>query len=292
MAMATGALVSVVLCAGWQGNRLSADRPEEPSEVSTGGMDAGVAEEAPRTWERRSAGTSPALATRHLAAGMVGRDEGPRLPVPSCRAPVVQVPATEGCATGASYPECRWRMPEPARAGHAFDRWRNTRRKHWWGSPALVTVVLGAAEAYARRFPGERIVVGDLDAPGPRHETHDRGVDVDLYLPGVMEASNVGARTYPSNYRDRPHLLVRMRRARVEALARILAACTGGNLRIYYNDPPLADRFGRWFERRGFRSSFGTPMQAHNALHRFHFHVTIGDDHPPLEGPSGRPPPP
>lgn len=246
-------------------------------------MDGGVPGATTSSWAREPGARSAAIATSHLTAGMVEPGDRPGPAVPVCRPPRARVEASEGCTLGEPYPECRWRMPAPERSGFVHTRWRNTTLEHWWGRPALVSTVLAVARGYADRFGGERLVVGDLDAPGPRHETHDRGVDVDLYLPGVMRTDNDGLARYPSNYRDRPHLLVTMRRARVRVLARLLASCAGGGVRIYYNDPPVEEDFNRWFLRQGFQSPFGEPMQAHNALHEFHFHVTIHEGLQPHE---------
>lgn len=287
-------LLVLLLAMGWQGNELaSSSRALLPLSKTAEGMDAGVAAAATPSpsWGSMST-TSAAIAARRLEPEMLQLDEGARPPVPACRAPRVTVPASEGCAEGLPYPDCRWRVPSPPATGYILSRWRNTSLEHWWGRPALVTVVLAAARGYAERFPGERLMVGDLDAPGPRHHTHDHGVDVDLYLPGDMENDNAGTGDYPSNYIDHPELLVRLRRARVEALAKILASCTDGALRIFYNDRPVAEHFVHWFRRRGLVSPFGRPMQPHNELHRFHFHVTIPKSLPPLPGPRGKVPDP
>ena len=81
-------------------------------------------------------------------------------------------------------------------------------------------------------------------------------------------------------------------RQRVEELARILATCTEGRLRIYYNDEVVRERFHRWFDEKGYESPFGRPMQQHNRLHEFHFHVTIADDMEVLEAEPYEEPPP
>ena len=139
-------------------------------------------------------------------------------------------------------------------------------------------LLLATAREYSQHYPGERLDIGDLDAHGDRHNTHDRGVDVDLYLPGMMLADNAGGGSYPNNYRGREPLHVRSMQARVETLARILAQCSEGRLRIYYNDRAVVQRFNAWFEETGLRSPFGAPMQLHNDLHKFHFHVTVPAD--------------
>lgn len=205
-----------------------------------------------------------------------------------CRTPEVEIDRSYGCELGLPYPSCRWTLPPPGRANRSYRIWRNTVEEHLEGRPALVSVVLATAEEYARRYPGEVVDIGDLDAPGPRHETHDVGVDVDLYLPGVMEVENLGNDEYAENYERLSALERRMLQERVQTLARILAACTGGRLRIYYNDDEVRRRFHQWFDAQGYVSPFGRPMQKHNDLHRFHFHVTVPKEMEPLapEGPS------
>jgi len=146
-----------------------------------------------------------------------------------------------------------------------------------------VGLVLGVVHGLARLYPGERVVVGDLDAPGPRHALHRSGRDVDLYLPGVMLDENVpGTRVRP-NYAGRSRLLVRMLRGRVEDLARLVATCSAGRVTIFYNDPVVRRRFDAWLGRHAPPSwrGPGRTMRPHNALHRFHFHVRMTDDLPP-----------
>jgi hypothetical protein len=142
--------------------------------------------------------------------------------------------------------------------------------------------VLAAAAEYGRRWPGEHVTIGDLDAPGPRHATHRRGQDVDLYLEHAMIARNEGHGSYPDNYADREPSEVRALRARVLDFARILATCARGDVRIYYNDPVVLEAFRGWFDAEGLASSVGEPMEEHNELHRFHFHLTVPLDLEPV----------
>jgi hypothetical protein len=202
---------------------------------------------------------------------------------PSCRVPDVDVPRTPECDQDGVYPECKWSVPDPGPDGH-YEIWRYTRPHARWGRPALVALVLATAAEYARETGGEKVVVGDLDAPGDRHKTHDRGVDVDLYLPSRMARDNLGKGRTRDNYAGKCPSYVRKSRERVLLLARILASCTGGRLRIYYNDEPVIDRFLAWFDERGLSTPFESAMMKHNALHLFHFHVTVPED---LEVPAG-----
>lgn len=199
-----------------------------------------------------------------------------------CRPFAVEVPRADACASGEPYPACRWQLPDPpAEAPYAI--WRNTTPEHRWARPGLVSLILASAADYARRWPGERLTVGDLDAPGPRHSTHDRGVDVDLYLVDAMMTRNEGRGRYVNNYETRSRTEVRRLRERVMDLARILAVCAHGEIRIYYNDPEIVRPFREWFDARGLRSSVGLPMRPHNRLHEFHFHLTVADELAPLE---------
>ena len=173
-------------------------------------------------------------------------------------------------------------MPAPEDAEYLYQRWQLTTEEHWWGSKGLVSLILAASAEYQKKFPGEVLVVGDLDAPGPRHSTHRRGMDVDLYLPGMMIAENLGNSRHPSNYRGRPSWQVQAMRERVVELAKILAFCTEGQVRIYYNDIPVERDFLEWFTRHGYESPFGSPMLEHNKLHEFHFHVSIPEGMEPI----------
>jgi len=203
---------------------------------------------------------------------------------PACVVPDIAIERSEGCQRSATYPGCRWKVPEPERAGGLYDIWRNTTPDHTWGRPVLVSLVLAVASDHARAHPGERVTVGDLDAPGPRHKTHRGGVDVDLYLPGFMATENLGTGRARENYAGLSPEDARAKRARVVSLAKTLAACTAGRLRVYYNDSEVIAPFEAWFRGRGFRSPFGRPMVAHNPLHLFHFHVTIPADLEVLPG--------
>lgn len=238
---------------------------------------------APRR-EATSSETDPRAAPLRPAEPLATtRANAPRRPAldPAaihCIQPDLEIPASAECAEGRPYPECRWQLPR----AEFFEVWRNTSHDHRWARPGLVSLVLAAAFEYHRRWPGEHVTVGDLDAAGPRHQTHDRGIDVDLYLEHAMMASNIGRGRYPDNYDWRPADEVAALRARVLDFAKILATCSGGNMRIYYNDEEVIGPLLRWYEERGWTSSVGPPMLHHNDLHRFHFHVRIAEDAAPL----------
>ncbi len=199
-----------------------------------------------------------------------------------CRPFQVEVPASDGCARGEPYPACRWQLPDPPE-GAPYAIWRNTTPDHRWGRPGLVSLILASAAEYVRHHPGEHRVVGDLDAPGPRHQTHSHGVEVDLYLVDAMMTRNEGRGRYVRNYENRSRSEVRRLRERVMDLARILAVCAEGQIRIYYTDPEIVRPFREWFEARGLQSSVGLPMRPHNHLHEFHFHLTVPEEIAPLD---------
>jgi murein endopeptidase len=58
-----------------------------------------------------------------------------------------------------------------------------------WGTDSLVRVVLGVVATYARQNPAAgRVGIGDLSRRwggrfGPRHASHQNGLDVDVYYP-------------------------------------------------------------------------------------------------------------
>jgi len=195
-----------------------------------------------------------------------------------CVVPRLEVPHDPRCESGEPYPACRWQLPGAAAAADLYVVWRNTTPEHRWGRPSLVALVLATAREYQARWPGEHLTIGDLDAPGPRHQTHDRGVDVDLYLEHAMLDVNDGGHAYVENYVGRSDDEVRGLRERVMDLARILATCARGRLRIYYNDPEIVTPFVAWFAEQGLESDVGPAMMMHNRLHRFHFHVTVPED--------------
>jgi hypothetical protein len=243
---------------------------------------AGDAEEPDEGGEAGDRATAPPERSRAVRG-----DDGVFLAPPeredyACRRPDVPIPEEPGCAAGAPYPACRWQLPDEGAEAHGYRVWRNTTPEHRWAQPGLVALVMAVARDHQHRWPGELLTIGDLDAPGPRHQTHDAGHDVDLYLENALMETNIGGGNYLDTYAGRPSRVVRMLRARVLDLAKNLATCAGGQLRIYYNDTEIITPFLAWFGERGLVSSVGPPMVAHNRLHRFHFHMTIADGMPPL----------
>lgn len=197
----------------------------------------------------------------------------------ACLQPALPVVEEAACARGEPYPACRWRLPDEPDANGLYTIWRNTTPEHRWARPGLVSLVLAAAREYAMRWPGEHVTIGDLDAPGPRHQTHDRGVDVDLYLEHAMADRNEPGRGQVDNYYGLSRRAVALHRARVMDLGKILATCSRGRLRIYYADREVVDAFRAWFDAQGLVTDVAAQaMQMHNALHRFHYHMTVAED--------------
>jgi murein endopeptidase len=81
------------------------------------------------------------------------------------------------------------------RAGVHFFTWdpvlRRSPNRAWrrWGTDRLVRVVLRVAREFAAAHPrAARLGIGDLSRPyggyfGPKHATHQNGLDVDVYYP-------------------------------------------------------------------------------------------------------------
>jgi murein endopeptidase len=78
--------------------------------------------------------------------------------------------------------------------GRSFYTWdpvlhrRPDRPGRRWGNARLIRIVLRIAAAYARRHPGQRLGIGDLSRRHggpflPKHESHQNGLDVDVYFP-------------------------------------------------------------------------------------------------------------
>ena len=81
------------------------------------------------------------------------------------------------------------------RAGAHFFTWdpvlRRSPNRGWrrWGTDRLVRLVLRVARDFAAAYPkAARIGIGDLSRPhggyfGPKHATHQNGLDADIYYP-------------------------------------------------------------------------------------------------------------
>ena len=202
---------------------------------------------------------------------------GDRRPVTSAGCPSVPIdpPQSPACTEEKGYPACIWQMPTTASVDHIYRKWRNTQLKHWWGSPKLVQTIVNSIALYKTWHPNQDVRVGDLDAPGPRHRYHRKGVDVDLYLPGAMRIENHGARRYTNNHDGKNPTQVTELQQRVTDLARALTLCAGPDTRIFYNDPKVIEEFNEWHQAQGNKTSFEAPMKKHNKLHEFHFHFTL-----------------
>ncbi len=84
------------------------------------------------------------------------------------------------------------RLPAEGRYFFTWDPVRLRSPDRWWrryGSDRLVSTVLGVVGAYGRTHPeAPRVGIGDLCRPrggdfGPKHATHQNGLDVDVYYP-------------------------------------------------------------------------------------------------------------
>lgn len=283
-AVLSGLVLSVASGLAWW---LSRAAPHPGPVAHRPPLDAGLADAGPA--DAGLADTGP-TDTGPADAGLEARDGGPAgllSLVPSapirCEPPEIEIPSRSACERTSRYPHCKWGIPRLTGDARIYRIWRNTTPEHRWARPGLVSLLMAAAAEHRRRWPDSELHIGDLDAPGPRHATHRRGQDVDLYLPGAMIARNELGGHYPDNYEGRAALEVRRMRAEVLDFARVLATCARGEVRIYYNDPVVEQAFLHWYRGEGLSSSVGAPMQAHNELHRFHFHLTVPLDLAPLE---------
>jgi len=193
----------------------------------------------------------------------------------ACPLPDLDIPSTEACAQGRSYPECKWQVPKEADAGGLYKVWWRTPPEELWGRSALVRLVLSSIALFRTQHPDDELYVGDLDAPESRHMSHREGVDVDIYLLRWMEWIQVKDAKYEDNMAWRPPESKALARKKVLDLARALAVCSSGKLQIYYNDTEVIEPFGAWFEASGYLSPLGSAMTAHNDTHHDHFHVRI-----------------
>jgi murein endopeptidase len=148
------------------------------------------------------------IAATVLACGFVtpsarGPDPAPALGVRSCI-------ATRTCVIARPDPKLEWHRSRPVgapgdgalrrgvrlpRAGAHYFTWdpvlRRSPNRGWrrWGTDRLVRLVLRVARDFAAAHPkAARIGVGDLSRPhggyfGPKHATHQNGLDADIYYP-------------------------------------------------------------------------------------------------------------
>jgi murein endopeptidase len=84
------------------------------------------------------------------------------------------------------------RLPEEGRLFFTWDPLlHRSPNRHWrrWGTDELVRLVLRIVRAYSRAHPSApRVGIGDFSRPqggyfGPRHVSHQNGLDVDVYYP-------------------------------------------------------------------------------------------------------------
>ena len=172
-------------------------------------------------------------------------------------------------------PEIRWRdsvaLGSPAagrlvrgvrlpREASAFFTWdpllhrAPNRAGRRWGTDRLVRVVLRVVRQYARAHPhAPRVGVGDLSRPrggpfGPKHASHQNGLDADVYYPRLDRRERPPRRVDQIDRRLAQDLVRRFVRAGAE---------------IVYVGP-----------NTGFRGSAGVVRVLSN--HDNHLHVRIG----------------
>ncbi|HEU4450240.1 MAG TPA: penicillin-insensitive murein endopeptidase [Gaiellaceae bacterium] len=142
------------------------------------------------------AGTLLLVALWPCAPAAAFVDAGDGLPVASApERPVEQVRWRASVAVGspvAGRLVRGVRLPEATDALFTWDpvlRRAPNRAGRRWGTDGLVRIVLRVVRAYARAHPGApRVGVGDLSLRrggpfGPKHASHQNGLDVDVYYP-------------------------------------------------------------------------------------------------------------
>jgi murein endopeptidase len=128
-----------------------------------------------------------------VVAGFVTPSDSDRQPAPARHDPVVKWRASRALGTpGAGRLVRGVRLPA---AGPHFFTWdpvlHRSPNRPWrrWGTDRLVRVVLEVTHDFALAHPDRaRIGIGDLSRPhggyfGPKHATHQNGLDVDVYYP-------------------------------------------------------------------------------------------------------------
>jgi hypothetical protein len=128
---------------------------------------------------------APAAARRVAAATPAPKAPMPRLTVRWHRSTALGLPHAGTLVQGVEFP----------REGPTFFTWHPVRRAspnpRWrrYGTDRVVRIVLRILEQYAAAHPGApRVGVGDLSRPeggpfGPKHVSHQNGLDVDVYFP-------------------------------------------------------------------------------------------------------------
>jgi murein endopeptidase len=134
-----------------------------------------------------------AILVAAVATGFVAPDATDRLPAPTTPAPPIHWRESRALGTPADG-RLMHGVQLPA-GGVEFFTWdpllhrRPNRAWRRWGTDDLVRTVLRIVNAYAAAHPGAaRLGIGDLSRPrggpfGPRHVSHQNGLDVDVYYP-------------------------------------------------------------------------------------------------------------
>ena len=133
-------------------------------------------------------------------------------------------------------------------------RRRPNREWRRWGTDRLVRIVLRVAREYAAAHPGApRVGIGDLSRPrggtfGPKHASHQNGLDVDVYYPRLDNRERPPRRVEQIDRRLAQDLVDRFVQAGAEIVyVGPLTGFTGppGVVRVLWNhDNHLHARFG------------------------------------------------
>ena len=119
------------------------------------------------------------------------------------------------------------------------------------GSEALVDLTYSVAQTWAQRYPNNKLIIGDLNAPG--HASHRNGIDVDIFNGSF--AANINGN----------------RNASIE-LGKLFVDSGIINV-IYYNDANVRLAVNAYALSKGYSSSIMQYWSGHDD----HFHVRILD---------------
>jgi hypothetical protein len=126
------------------------------------------------------------------------------------------------------------------------------------GSLSLVNLVYNVSVKWQAAYgaKGSRITVSDLNAAG--HQSHDRGVDVDIRT-SDLSAANVARAKNSASYRARSTQLANW-------------FIDGGAKLIFYNDPSVIESVNQYARSKGLTYNVMQPLSGHDD----HMHVRIG----------------
>lgn len=151
---------------------------------------------------------------------------------------------------GPALPNGYFQVPAAPNSEYGF--WPGTPLSQRCGSRALVDLVYTISVRWGQKYPGDRILVGDLNATG--HLSHMNGVDWDIWT-----ESSVSGSTFDTVDRARE-------------LGRMLAD-TGIVKNIFYNVTSVQNDFNAYVQTSNL-----SGVMSFEAGHYDHFHLRINDE--------------